>query len=1022
MTPQQQQVLARMGLGGGGSFGTEDYMGQIAGIRSGVSEQLSLTPVRALSVSIGQIFQQLGGRAGVQKRAVLANQASAEAQKAAGQLDRYRQERAGIEAELFARRNDVAFQNDTTSQGQAAFLKKRDQLRQAETDIEPIVQQKVANAAIAEKRVSTGAQRFGLQGLGLAGIVTGTVIFSKAMEVVSGGMAALADVVDKATDELTGFVRTSDMAATQMSQLAMGGTGGTAEIASAQARFGMATETEELERRARLMAGATNFQTIRDQLRAERNFSERERDQGVFSGFNNGPLAGTPIVGDWLGWIGQQQGISEILASTGNREGAYTGNVGIGGVRTADLATALGIEDIAALRPAKLTTENEQGERVYRAGVSVEEMITRLNRNRRPEDRYDLPAADVVSQRLLEQGMGRTEGEVSESQAAQLEQVKALYTELNDNQKKVNKTLGTFTVNEDEAFSQGSKDTAAFFRDKGLFKLADQIEQFGVVFETNAQDLNKALETTMENAATGATYQDIGRLLEGMRPQLDARVRGIERQAEYQSNTLIPANFARQFIASPTTPTTALQGIAATGAFGAATPTDGLDEYGDMIEELSGEVQDFVDQGLERMRDEMDIPDSVINSVKDLGNEIRSLTELGETISLGMDQERYNEQLFLSRRALGDAVGLVGQQSASYSKLSDISRRKVDGEKEVTYSYQQQVIQATKLGQLQAAQVADQREMARLNRLQALDQRELARISLARSQRELNLQIALSRLQSPGETPQERAVRRREAELIAREKQRELDINKRTTERGFGIEDISYRSQQRGFTIEDIGFRRALRDALKQAQLSESERTVQLEVRGIQKALQLTQVVQQTKTGYLDLGITVASQVQEAVMGVQETLEAQSGQFADDFKTEVEKIFAPIKKNVIETLALINGDEGGSNLPDDITSGTGGGHGEKKKKRGTTATGGIFDAKGATSFIAGEAGSESVVVLRNPKLGMTSGGSMGGGGGVMNKTVNVTINASVRGDGDIDRLIDKVKRAIHDEAEVVGVG
>ena len=1019
MTQQQQQVLGRMGLGGGGSFGTDDYMEQIAGIRSGVSEQLSLTPVRALSVSVGQIFQQLGGRAGVQKRAVLANQASAEAQKAAGQLDRYRQDRAGIEGELTLRQNDPDFINDTGAQGQAALQKRRAQLLQAESNIEPVVQQKVADAKLAEKQVSTGAQRLGLQGLGLAGIVTGTVIFSKAMEVVSGGMAALADVVDKATDELTGFVRTSNMAADQLSAVAVGGTGGQAEIAAAQARFGMATSTEELDRRARLQAGATNYQTIRDQLRAERNFGERDRDEGVITGFNNGPLAGTPIIGDWLGWIGQQQSITQLLSSTGAREGSYSGNVGLGGVRTSDFAAALGLEDISALRPANKTTENDEGERIYRAGVTVEEMIQKINRNRRPEDRYDVPSADVVSQRLLDQGMGRTEATTTESQEAQLDQVKALYAELNDNQKKVNKTLGKFTVNEDEAFSDESKATAAFFRDKELFGLADQIEQFGVVFETNAKDLNDALETAMENAATGSNYQDIGGLLEGMRPQLDARVRGIERQAAYQRDTLIPANFARSFIQSPTTPTTPLQGIAATGPFGASTPTAGLEEYGDTIKTLSTQVNDFVEQGLERMREEMDIPDDIINSVRDLGNEIRSLNEMSESMSLGMDQERYNEQLFLSRRALGDAVGLVGQQSASYSKLTDVSRRKVDGETEVTYEYEQQVIQATKLGQLQAAQVSDQREMARLNRLQALDQRELARISLARSQRELNLQIALSRLQSPGETPQERAVRRREAELIAREKQRELDINKRTTERGFGVEDIGYRSQQRGFQIEDIGYRRALRDALKAAKLSESERTIQLELRGVQKAIQLTQVVQQTKTGYLDLGMTVASQVQEAVMGVQETLEAQSGQFADDFKGEVEKIFAPIKKEVIETLGLISGDGGSSYpAPDDITNGTGGGHTQKK---GTDAAGGIFDAKGATSFIAGEAGSEHVVVLRNPRLGMTSGGPAGGGGGVMNKTVNVTINASVRGDGDIDRLVDKVKRAIHDEAAVVGV-
>lgn len=1001
---QQQSLLGGLGLGGGGTFSGEDYANAIAGIRTGVSEQLSLTPVRALSVSIGQIFQQLGGRAQIQARAAKANLASAEAQKESNFLNRIRDERSGLEYEIRTRQNDQQFIQGTGKDSKTAYEQRIAQLDIAEQTQEPVVQSAIARASEAEKGVSTATQRFGLQALGLGGIVTGTVIFSKAMEIVSGGMAALADVTDKATDQLSGFTRTANTAADQMSQLMIGGTGGAAEFAAAQARIGFSGETPELQRRAQLIAGATNFQTIRDQLRAERNFSERDRDQGVFTGFNNGPLAGTPIVGDWLGWIGQQQSMSELLASPGQREGAYSGNASITGMMPQDVADAAGLEGYfnpINLRIAGLLESNGQ----FNENATVQDFVDTISRTGLKQ--YQNLDVEAISKAVAESSVAPQQTTQTESQVAQLNEVKALWGEIDDNQKKLNKNLGSFIVDEENAYSPQSRATAQTFRDKGLDKLADQIEQFGVAFVDTQGNFVDDVERAMQNAATGGTFQDPAAILESMRPALEARVRGMQRRAEYQTSTQIPVQYAQQFITNPSISTTGMQGISAPGLLTGGLPA-GLSDYGDQIDDINAQVQDFVDGGLKKMHDELGIPQGTIDEIQGYGDEIRRLGELSESLQLGLDQDRYTEQLFLQRRALGDIVGLVGQSSASYKVIADVNEKGVA-------ATEQQVIQATKLGVLQRAQIQDQREMARLSRLQQLDQRELARISLARSQRELNLQLALSRLQAPGETPQERAVRRREAELIANEKQRELDINKRTTERGFGIEDIGYRTQQRGFTIEDIGFRRQLRDALKQAGLSESERQVSLELRGIGKLKSANEVLLQTKTGFLAVGITLADQVTEGVMSAQETLETQSGQFLDTFEGEVRKMFRPIKEQIRETLS-IGSDHDNTGLDRSANQG-------RTTRKGGRAAGGIFDAKGATNFIAGEAGSEQVVVLRNPRLGMTSGGMASGGGG--GNTVNISIainNPSVRSDGDIERLVEKVKRAIHDEAEVVGVG
>jgi hypothetical protein len=1022
-------------------YGGTDYSNAIASIRTGVSEQLSLTPVRALSVSIGQIFQQaLGGRAQIQGRAAQANLAAATATKEANFLQSIRDEQAQIEYTLQTRAGDQEFENSDRADGKAALEKRQEQLRKAEEAQEPVVRKKVAEAAEAEEAVSTRTQRLKSQALGVGGIVTGTVLFSKAMEIVSGGMAALADVADKATDELSGFTRTANMASDQLAQVMAGGTGGSAEFAGAQARIGFAGETDALERRARLQAGATNFQAIRDQLRAERNFNGRDQGQGVWSGFNNGPLAGTPLIGEALGWIGQQQSITEMLQGPGDRQGPFGRNATAlteegettssrrkflrGGGRDAQLWLDRATQGFggAALRDTFNTRgmlEEDGNQTRFAEGVTLQDFVAGFNAV--PGQNSAIDEAEARQMLGLPDDFGTQKTPSSkpldittvttqtEEQLAQIEEVRGLWGEVNDNQKKVNKQLGTFKVTLDDS-SKIAKQTAQTFDDQGLHSLAQMVRDFGIEFVDASGDFSDNVERAMDNAALGGTFQDPEKLFQAMMPQLDARVRSMERQAEFQTNTVIPAQFAQSYIQQPSTSTTGMQGIAAAGLFGAAAPT-GLGGWGEEIEKLNAQVESFVQEGLTAMNEELGIPKSKTDEIQGYGNEIRRLNELSESLTLGLDQDRYTESLFLQRRALGDIVGLVGQSSASYKTIADVSE---DG----SISYQQQVVQATKLGVLQKAQISDQRELARLSRLQQLDQRELARISLARSQRELNLQLALSRLQAPGETPQERAVRRREAELVAREKQRELDINKRTTQRGFGIEDIQYGSQMRGFTIEDIGFRRQLRDALKQQQLSESERQISLEVRGIGKLKNATEVMMSTKTGFLELGIGLATQIEEAAISTQETIEAQSGQFLEGFATEVRKVFKPIRTQIRETMGMVTGD-GGSTV-DTGNQGTPSKGG--KNKHGPTAAGGIFDAKGATSFIAGEAGSEQVVVLRNPKMGMSSsGGGVAGGGNTVNISIAIN-NPSVRKDGDIDTLVEKVKRAIHDEAEVVGVG
>jgi len=375
------------------------------------------------------------------------------------------------------------------------------------------------------------------------------------------------------------------------------------------------------------------------------------------------------------------------------------------------------------------------------------------------------------------------------------------------------------------------------------------------------------------------------------------------------------------------------------------------------------------EEGLPRLAEISGVSEDDLRTMQAYSQATQGLRDKAANLQMGIEQEQYNEQLRISRRGLGDLVGLAGKMSASYGGITEA---------------------ATQYGQLQRAQI--------------MDARQLSQIQLARSQRELNLSIAISRLQAPGETAEERAVRRREAEMLAAEQQRELDINKRST--------------QRGFTIQDIDIGRQLQDALRAQNLTEAQRTISFKVTGLNTWATMREQAQQVKFSLLDIGTQFGEQTKQAMNTAQAQAEAASGQFLKLQATQTRKVFEDIIDNVekaYDTVIPTYKTRGERREEREQASGM---HQDENNGRlGGRAAGGVFSASGATSFIAGEAGPESVVVIRNPKLGMTSGGSAPSGGSNSNVTIN--INASVRDDRDVDSLVKKVVREIHHQASLV---
>jgi hypothetical protein len=621
------------------------------------------------------------------------------------------------------------------------------------------------------------------------------------------------------------------------------------------------------------------------------------------------------------------------------------------------------------------------------------------------------------------------------------------------------------------------------------------VDEMGNVAFDSAEEFAKIWNATI----TGGNMQDWASAWAAMIPGFTAQVRNMQRQARYQEEVSTPANFYRSTLSQPIMPASyGVQPSFGTSTFGGPLSNVGISSsFIRQNQALVDEQEALRAQGREKTFDlimrgrglepptlgptplTLDITKPITQAadgakewaqnaadVRKQMAEIEGISKRIADLQIGdasarqaMQQEQYNEQLRISVRGAGDALGLAG-------KLRGVYRQIVEYQEDGSAITKSQVVEATRYGQLQRAQISDQRQVTN--------------IQLARSQRELNLQLALSRLRAPGETAAERAVRRREAEALAKEQQQVLDINKRST--------------RRGFVIQDIQLSRNANDVMKQLELMTGQRALQIKLEGSQSLQHYLSRSRALKEEILGIGISLGESTDKTIMSTRAKIEAQTGEYRDTFTQETEdlmgivlraqqKIYQRFMKTVREENKTVGTGTGsgappiGAYIPkggapqagapqgtadDSQHSGlrysevkqliakyynmatTGGdqlsdeevkryvrdrmeGHGVSRNRtnqvatrNGYWATGGVFQTAGATSFIAGEAGSESVIVIRNPKLGMTSGGTApSSGGGGKSIKINIDINASVRDDRDVDALVRKVVREIHNQSELI---
>ena len=363
-----------------------DLQQRIETVRIQASDALQLTPVRALSVSLGQQFQErFGGRQQIRQRESVARQRANEAGRVANRLStqvakadereeqvralrmrnqlimsrggtltteqrdemrlaqlqkrearrgadalRPEAERLTIRAEVLERGeqrliNEVRNRQRATGMQERVFVGNRRTVNQATGQVtetpqyisrESMIRRQAA--ALRQQGTDTGGilQRGNVlraQGMGLVGIVGGTMLFTRAVQTSAMAFDLLGKALDPLLDAWTNFTTTTNQVADELAK-SVQSAGGPGGVSGALAQLGIDSSMfPGLTRRATASAASRNMEQFQDITRAEQNLQQRPNEalRGVTLGLNNGLFSGVPILGELLGWIGQEQGFAE---------------------------------------------------------------------------------------------------------------------------------------------------------------------------------------------------------------------------------------------------------------------------------------------------------------------------------------------------------------------------------------------------------------------------------------------------------------------------------------------------------------------------------------------------------------------------------------------------------------------------------------------------------------------------------------------------------------------------------------
>jgi len=336
---------------------------------------------------------------------------------------------------------------------------------------------------------------------------------------------------------------------------------------------------------------------------------------------------------------------------------------------------------------------------------------------------------------------------------------------------------------------------------------------------------------------------------------------------------------------------------------------------------------------------------------------------------LAVNTAAYNQQLTVARRTLSDLVGLTGQ-----------------------------------VGDAQASAVGlAERENLELQRANTLISRRMQARQLDMSQRQINFSLATSQFTTSGATPAEAAAKMEQARIEAQFAQANLNDQRDI----FKNEGVQFENQ---ITIVDEQNLRALQDAVFAIQQIERERDLEKYTAAGEEYLGMLQdeadILAQEIDAQIGRGMNFVTLAQDEIRRVY----VESGEILTGVTEDIADAFEQIREDYDTWLGDV-----GNQVPLNNTSGTN----TRDRSAGDSptgggyATGGLFSTSGAQTITVGEAGNETVAVLRNPRHLLTS---EAGGGGMIQININ---NPSVRNDSDIEAIARAVEETLRQRANLV---
>lgn len=957
--------------------------------RAEVAISLAENPVRAFTTSVSQVFQTLAGRGNLTRQAKQAQQAVAEVARAeqnlsdvvkqfqATRLDR----RALRAAPQTAERDALLAQNETTFRDQAAAIR--------EWRLEVNRTGEAAEEALAP--LGGAGQAFRNLAVGGVSAIGAGLGFTAAFTAFNTALTLGSEVVGEAVERSLGYRNASAQLNQTLAESTRTQRGAAeAAVAQATAQSGLASETSKtirplLAARAATIAGNMALEEQNIQLADFRNITENQAP-GVAGQFDRNLTrsVGGPFDLGLLPGVLSQKSTFDILSTRleqGRDKGLFAPSVrnAFGnGLPFGDL-----VPGINGFMQGGVGLQSKQ----------VRELINAIP---------ILGPMGAGDQLVLEAMRLNTEG---------LTDLDATLDEMSRQAAKGG-FAGTLARSGDAAAVQETLDAFAEIlpQDSPFLKQLQDLQKIGQgVALTGGPATAFRAGQFAQGTVQGATTPEPSEIIAGLtarrggtlgRPgvnALDIVARDIARRGAFQREAVLPAQAALAFASRPITPFGDTR-LRPSGTVAGVDDTEGtvaayeaaFKRYAGFAEPAQARINAHIAKGKETL--DAWVGPGLVGRITDLGQDIRDI-QLGiSQRGLNLEVSQYNNEIRVATRQLNQAKDFT---SAIKGNVKDT------------------------VGGLQGQNYQMGRQLQLL-------QQEL-------QQRQINLQLAVAGFQVAGETPEERAARQDAARAEADFAQRQLDLSKNISSNEFtvGLKEnanavvdlsaqIALLREGKALAIDSFAAEEAIKSMEAELQILEQEANQRFEqaVENEQVLLGIWHDIEEAAGKAIDMRDKEFVQLVKAFRNAG----TEAGKAAVDFVTA--SIVAAYGTTIADTFTPqpdSSRREGGTGTP--VPLGpyipisaerrnweiqTGQNYPGSDPRLGF-ATGGLFNTSGMTGITVGEAGRETVAILRNPREGSFGGF---GGGGSISININLNGNVSMRNEADIAILAQKIEERL----------